>query len=174
MGTNNARLSIIVIAVISAIIFGGLGFYLGKRTSPNPTLHTSPETINSTISPSNLPTSTSPIAITTPTISPKKIDIAPFRKLAAQTTDRFVTSDKFYIIDSNLIFWMRTQKTADDSYIYRLYKETQSNQLCQVEDSIAGPQRSCTDQSYQALFDKINAKDPNLGLSSEHSIEEAK
>jgi len=108
----------------------------------------------------------------TPPISEHMIDLEPFKALArgSSCADR---SNRLFLIDDRLVFWNRDSHCADAAYARVLYLGSVDHVVCDLHDSIAGPQRNCQDQGADAkLFDIIieNLEAPDLGLGSEHTV----
>jgi hypothetical protein len=83
------------------------------------------------------------------------------------------TRNELYVIDDKMVFWLRQGNCPDNSYAYTLYARNPQQPLCVQKDSIAGPDTSCVDDNYAALFNTItgNLNDIKLGLDAGHSVE---
>jgi hypothetical protein len=100
------------------------------------------------------------------------IDLEPFKSLArgASCADK---SNRLFLIDDRLVFWDRDSRCADAAYARVLYAGRVDHVVCDLHDSIAGPQRSCEASGDDAaLFDimveHLDASD--LGLGSGHTV----
>jgi hypothetical protein len=102
------------------------------------------------------------------------VNLEPFRALARTSTCADV-SNRLFLIDHQLVFWDRQSNCADASYARVLYERTVSDVICDVHDSIAGPQKACHDNDgrYTEMFDTIvdNLDKEDLGLGSAHTVE---
>ncbi len=81
--------------------------------------------------------------------------------------------NRLFLIDDQLVFWDIAGNCADASYSQILFGSTPDEILCRLNDSIAGPMKSCDDESYQEMFDTITANldQPDLGLGEAHTVE---
>jgi hypothetical protein len=101
-----------------------------------------------------------------------EIDLEPFRALA-RASDCADKANRLFVIDDRLVFWDRTSGCADAAYARVLYARTVSHVICDLHDSIAGPQRVCKEPGDDAaLFEIIieNLDAPDLGLGSGHTV----
>lgn len=100
-------------------------------------------------------------------------DWNPFIELA-RGADCADIKNRLFVIDHTLVLSDRQGNCADASYSVVLYGKTVDDLLCTSSDSIAGPRKSCRDQSREALFEIITTHldDPNLGLDSSHTVEQ--
>ena len=82
-----------------------------------------------------------------------------------------IASDLF-LVDGKYVFANVSGNCPDASYSVGLYGLTPAALLCSASDSIAGPQRNCTDASVGSLFDTMFASRnaSNLGLYSGHTV----
>lgn len=108
----------------------------------------------------------------TPPDSQHLIDLGPFKELARSSScaDK---SNRLFLIDDRLVFWDRDSQCADAAYARVLYLGSVDHVVCDLHDSMAGPQRSCQDPDADtALFDIMieNLGAPDLGLGSEHTV----
>src|SRR5262245_8336360 len=72
------------------------------------------------------------------------IDVESFRQMA-RSSDCSDTRNRLYLIDERLVFWDRAGSCADAAYAQVLFGGSVDNRLCGNSDSIAGPQRGCSD-----------------------------
>lgn len=101
------------------------------------------------------------------------IDSAPFVKLAQGMSACADRKNRLWVIDGKMVFWDRAANGCPDmNWSQKLYGITPDALLCSSEDSIAGPQIRCADDSKRALFDIISkhADAANLGLDSSHKV----
>lgn len=108
----------------------------------------------------------------TPPDSQHLIDLGPFKELA-RTSSCADKSNRLFLIDDRLVFWDRDSQCADAAYARVLYLGSVDHVVCDLHDSIAGPQRSCSDSGADAkLFDIMveNLQAPDLGLGAEHTV----
>ena len=108
----------------------------------------------------------------TPPDSQHLIDLGPFKELA-RTSSCADKSNRLFLIDDRLVFWDRDSHCADAAYARVLYLGSVDHVVCDLHDSIAGPQRNCNDSGADAkLFDIMieNLLAPDLGLGSEHTV----
>jgi hypothetical protein len=82
--------------------------------------------------------------------------------------------NRLFIIDDKQVFWDKQGNCPDNGYARTLYGRTAADVQCVSNDSIAGPQTSCSDTAMRPLFDKIlnNLGQPDLGLGKEHKVEQ--
>jgi len=80
--------------------------------------------------------------------------------------------NRLYAIDNTLVFHDTAGDCSDASFAENLFGATPDDLLCQYADNIAGPQKSCPDPTYAAMFDVIiaNLDRPDLGLGSDHKV----
>jgi len=102
----------------------------------------------------------------------QNIDLEPFKALARSSScaDK---SNRLFLIDDRLVFWDRDSRCADAAYAHVLYAGRVDRVVCDLHDSIAGPQRSCEDSGADAkLFDIMveNLEAMDLGLGPEHTV----
>jgi hypothetical protein len=106
-----------------------------------------------------------------PALGSPAIDLAPFIALATRAgcADQ---RNQLYVIDDQLVVWMTRGSCADASYRTALYGPTPDDRRCDLHDSIAGPMRTCGDDSLRPVFDIIVANDaaPDLGLGPDHRV----
>jgi hypothetical protein len=100
------------------------------------------------------------------------VDVDPFLAMA-RTADCADAHNHVYVIDHALVFWDRAGKCPDNSYGQMLYGERPESTLCHLNDSIAGPQRGCSDARFESMFDVIvsHLDAPDLGLGPTHIVE---
>jgi hypothetical protein len=91
----------------------------------------------------------------------------------AQTASCADIYNRLYLIDGQLVFWDIKGNCADASYSQMLFGGSPDEVLCRFNDSIAGPMKSCEDESYQTMFETItiHADQPDLGLGEGHTVE---
>jgi hypothetical protein len=84
------------------------------------------------------------------------------------------TKNQLFVIDAKMVFWRREGTCADNNFAYKLYARNSTELLCQMTSSIAGPQTSCVDDSYQELFGTITSHldDLRFGLDTSHTVQE--
>jgi len=102
----------------------------------------------------------------------ENIDLEPFKKLAHESSCADV-NNRLFLIDNRFVFWDRDSKCADAAYSRTLYDRKPETVLCNLMDSIAGPQRGCHGDAPSAnMFDTIvdNRDKPDLGLGPEHTV----
>ncbi|GAB3464026.1 hypothetical protein GCM10027321_27330 [Massilia terrae] len=101
------------------------------------------------------------------------IDSAAFVKLAVGMSSCADRKNRLWVIDGKQVFWDRAGYGCPDmNWSQKLYGATPDALQCSSEDSIAGPQTRCADDSKRALFDIVskNADAANLGLDSSHKV----
>ena len=113
-----------------------------------------------------------PAACAGGTAGQSKVDLAPFRAMAAAggCTD---VRNRLFLIDGRLVLWDRAGNCADQAYGLSLYGSTPDQVLCVYYDSIAGPVRKCQDEGYQDMFSIMaaNVEAPDLGLGKAHTVQ---
>ena len=125
-----------------------------------------------TLPPEETSTTPTPTATTTPS---SKIDINPFKDYAKTSTCSDKRND-LYVIDNSLVFLAQEGSCADAAYSYTLFGKTPDEKLCSYHDSIAGPRKTCTDETQKELFDIVSGNTDNetLGLDGSHQVFEVK
>lgn len=101
------------------------------------------------------------------------IDSAAFVKLALGMSSCADRKNRLWVIDGKQVFWDRAGYSCPDAnWSQMLYGATPDALQCSSQDSIAGPQTRCADESKRALFDIVskNADAANLGLDSSHKV----
>jgi hypothetical protein len=100
-----------------------------------------------------------------------EIDMTPFIEMAKEADCADIVN-RLYLIDGQLVFWDREGSCPDNWYSQTLFGDTVDDILCVLQDSIAGPQRSCQDDLYSEMFDTIieNIDMPDLGLGPGHIV----
>lgn len=100
-------------------------------------------------------------------------DLTPFKQMA-QRAECADLANRLYLIDGQRVFWNIEGNCADASYSRTLFGNTAEAVLCQVHDSIAGPVDECQDETDREMFETIvaNLDKPDLGLGSDHRVEE--
>jgi len=90
----------------------------------------------------------------------------------AQTAECAGGRNELHLIDETFVVWLHQGACADAGYGYTLYGKHPSDVLCQLGDSIAGPQESCTQPQYKALFDEIkkHVADPVFSLPGHTAV----
>jgi hypothetical protein len=98
-------------------------------------------------------------------------DLGPFLEMAAHDPCASLRKELF-LIDGDIVFWSREGNCADAAYADILYAGSIDSLVCSFHDSVTGPQRSCRDASYRAMFDTIlaNRDKPDLGLGPGHTV----
>ena len=102
-----------------------------------------------------------------------EVNLEPFRALA-RASDCADVTNRMFLIDRKLVFWDRQSHCADASYARVLYDRSVDRVICDVHDSIAGPQKACHGAGpYAETFDTIvdNLDKEDLGLGSAHTVE---
>ena len=101
------------------------------------------------------------------------IDLDEFRNMASNATCSDITN-KMFVIDNQIVFWIVQGNCPDASYSYTLFGNNPDEILCKKFDSIAGPQGQCYDESYQEIFQTVtnNINSSDLGLDTNHKITE--
>lgn len=96
------------------------------------------------------------------------IELSFFIKMAENKTDCSDIRNELYLINDDIVFWIVEGSCSDASYSYTLYQDNTENILCQLFDSIAGPQEICNEE-FQDLFriltNNIDVKDFGIGKS---------
>ena len=82
--------------------------------------------------------------------------------------------NSLFIIDNNLVVYIREGNCPDASYRIALYKEDIDNKLCEIRDSIVGPVLTINDEAYRSMFNIIinNQDQADLGLGPNYVVEE--
>lgn len=82
--------------------------------------------------------------------------------------------NRLFLIDNKLVFWQVGGNCPDAGYGLTLYDKRSHQILCSEHGTIAGPRITINDENYKQLFDTMtqNLETPNLGLSSDHRVEE--
>ncbi|MBI4708359.1 MAG: hypothetical protein HY761_10635 [Candidatus Omnitrophica bacterium] len=82
--------------------------------------------------------------------------------------------NRLFLIDNKLVFWQVEGNCPDAGYGLTLYDKKTHQILCSEHETIAGPRITINDENYRQLFYTINQnlENPNLGLSSDHRVEE--
>ncbi len=82
------------------------------------------------------------------------------------------STNQLFVIDNTLVFWHRFGDCADNGYGSNLYGKTVDDLLCHLNDSIAGPSKSCPVPEYRDMFEIIinHLNQPDLGLGPGHSV----
>ncbi|HLZ69211.1 MAG TPA: hypothetical protein VKV26_04800 [Dehalococcoidia bacterium] len=145
-------------ALALALLAGGLGCGSSRGAS-----------VHADATPA-VPIATVQQTVSAPQQTPSGPDLAPFVALM-QNASCAQSRNRLYEIDGTLLFWERAGFCADAGYAYTLYNGSPDQVLCQLNDSIAGPRRSC-DPAYADLFDTIthNLDALDLGLGPDHSV----
>jgi hypothetical protein len=96
-----------------------------------------------------------------------------FKNMASNATCSDITN-KLFVIDNQMVFWITEGICPDASYVYTLFGITPDEVLCKRFDSIAGPQEQCNDEDFREIFqiivDNLDADD--LGLDVNHIVTE--
>lgn len=106
-------------------------------------------------------------------VSLEAIDLRPFKELASGTTSCIDIKNRLFLIDREMVLWDTAGSCPDSSYSMTLFGKTPDTILCAYYDSIAGPVKTCNDETKQAFFDIIleNLSEPDLGLGTGHTVE---
>ena len=101
------------------------------------------------------------------------IEFDVFKNMARNTTCADITN-KLFIIDNQILFWVVEGNCPDASYLYTLFGNNPDEILCKRYDSIAGPQEQCNNDNYRDIFQIIidNIDADNLGLDATHKVSE--
>ena len=101
------------------------------------------------------------------------IDLNVFKNMASNATCSDVTN-KLFVIDNQLVFWITEGNCPDASYSYTLFANTPNEILCKKYDSIAGPQEKYLDEKYKEFFQTItdNIHVDNFGLDESYKVTE--
>jgi hypothetical protein len=106
------------------------------------------------------------------TTNASRVNLEPFKKLARESSCADVRN-RLFLIDNRMVFWDREATCADAAYSQTLYDRKPDTVLCNLMDSIAGPQRACHgDAPSTNMFDIIvdNLDKTDLGLGPEHTV----
>ena len=100
-----------------------------------------------------------------------QIPIQPFQDLARKSICA-ETRNRLFLIDGNSVLWDRAGACPDNAYEKTWFGTTPADVLCRLQDSIAGPRKTC-DPSHAAEFDTMieNIDAPDLGLGKSHRVE---
>ena len=81
--------------------------------------------------------------------------------------------NRLFVIDKQVVFWERAGSCPDNSHARSLFGATPQVLLCSASDTAAGPQATCADAQWRAMFDTIlaNLDKNDLGLGSGHQVE---
>jgi len=81
--------------------------------------------------------------------------------------------NQLYLIDGRWVFWDREGNCPDNGYSMVLFGGAVDDVLCYYHDSIAGPIRSCRDDSCLDIFSTMIAApgEPDLGLGREYTVQ---
>ena len=101
------------------------------------------------------------------------IEFDVFKNMARNTTCADITN-KLFIIDNQILFWVVEGNCPDASYSYTLFGNNPDEILCKRYDSIAGPQEQCNNDNYLEIFQIIvdNIDADNLGLDATQKVSE--
>ncbi|MEE8399149.1 MAG: hypothetical protein V3S89_09085, partial [Desulfobacterales bacterium] len=101
------------------------------------------------------------------------LDIEPFIEYA-EDADCIDIRNRLFVIEDELVLWDRVGSCPDASYELQLYREDLDHLLCEVVDSIDGPQMDIYDENYRELFETMieNIEEENLGLDDSYLVEE--
>ena len=75
------------------------------------------------------------------------IELNIFRNIARNATCADITN-KLFLIDNQMVFWITEGNCADASYAYTLFGSNPDEIVCKRFDSIAGPQEQCNDEYF--------------------------
>jgi len=97
---------------------------------------------------------------------------APFLDLARHGVCADVRS-RLFVIDQALVLWERVGNCPDNGYGTTLYGRTVDDVLCSLQDSIAGPMKSCPAPGYREMFEIIiqHIDQSDLGLGAGHDVQ---
>jgi hypothetical protein len=100
------------------------------------------------------------------------VDTAPFIQMA-QAAGCSDQKNRLWLIDGKQVFWDVKGSCADMGWSLRLFGATPQEKLCSSEDSIAGPQTTCADETVRTMFTTISQslESPNLGLAASHTVQ---
>jgi hypothetical protein len=100
------------------------------------------------------------------------VDLVRFKE-GAKSSGCADRRNRLFLIDGQLVFWDWAGSCSDAGYGLTLYGSSPDQVLCSYHDSIAGPQRFCTDERYRGAFDTIltSLDNPDLGLSPGHTVQ---
>ena len=106
------------------------------------------------------------------TSSSPQIDLTPFKEMAS-VADCADMRNQLYLIDGRSVFWDREGNCPDNAYSMVLFGGTVNDVICYYHDSIAGPIRSCRDDSCLDIFSTMIAApgEPDLGLGQKHTVQ---
>jgi len=81
--------------------------------------------------------------------------------------------NRLFVIDQVLVLADHVGSCSDAAYSEVLFGNAVDDVLCVNEDTIGGPVKSCTDPSYEELFDTIitHLDEPDLGLGPKHTVQ---
>jgi hypothetical protein len=101
------------------------------------------------------------------------LDIEPFIEYA-EGADCIDIRNRLFVIDDEVVLWDRVGSCPDASYEIQLYGEDLDDLLCEIADSIDGPQMDIYDENYRDLFETIidNIEEDNLGLDDSYLVED--
>lgn len=101
------------------------------------------------------------------------VDTAPFIQMAQGAADCSDMKNRLWLVDGKQVVWDRKGNCPDAGWSVKLFGATPQQQLCSSEDSIAGPQTKCADESMRAMFTTISQslESPNLGLAAGHTVQ---
>ncbi len=90
--------------------------------------------------------------------------------ISNEQNDRF-PSRTLYSIDNDLIFLKRTGPSSDYSY-HHLLLDQAGKVLCEYQDSVGGPRKTCHDTNKESMFNTVitNLDKADLGLT-DHKVE---
>jgi len=111
-----------------------------------------------------------------PVKDPTAINLEPFRELARNESCADVRN-RLFLIDRRMVFWTRESNCSDAAYGHTLYGRTVWHIICDVHDSIAGPQGDCDDSGPDVeLFDVMiqHLDDEDLGIGDMHRVDPIK
>ncbi|HEY1149523.1 MAG TPA: hypothetical protein VGF27_13170 [Pseudoduganella sp.] len=111
------------------------------------------------------------IAVGEPT--PAALNRDEFIKLARGASCSDIRN-RLFIIDDKQVFWDKQGNCPDNGYSRTLYGRTAADVQCVSNDSIAGPQTSCSNTAMRPLFDTMlqNLDKADLGLGGAHKVEQ--
>jgi hypothetical protein len=99
--------------------------------------------------------------------------LEPFKTMAREAPCADV-ENRLFLIDKELVFWLRRGNCSDAMYGYVLYGSTPDDVKCFFQDSIAGGHWDCPGPGFEDMFETIksNLREADLGLGPDHLVEE--
>src|SRR5262245_45888322 len=99
-------------------------------------------------------------------------DLESFKTLARRSACADL-KNRLFLIDRRFVFWDRAGQCADAGYAQMLFGTTVDDVLCRSEETIAGPVKGCSDETFGAMFETIIAHtdQADLGLGPSHLVQ---